>query len=62
MITTMITTVEIDAENRKEKGAQSKGLGPTDTDCDRPTAPPPPTAKIRVDNLHWELTEDDIYV
>lgn len=24
--------------------------------------PPPPPAKIRIDNLHWDLSEDDLYV
>lgn len=26
------------------------------------SSPPPQPAKIRIDNLHWDLSEDDLYV
>lgn len=32
-----------------------------DTGRDRSDRPPPPPAKIRVDNLHYDLTEDDLF-
>lgn len=50
---------DLQRETVKETGKPVQPRGELQSDLRR--APPPP-AKIRVDNLHYDLTEEDLYV
>lgn len=60
---------EVDVTNMKEEDLQTETVKETGESVkpwkisrsDTCRNPPPP-AKIRVDNLHYDLTEDDLYV